>query len=88
METGVCRGKVSTGSQVTDEELGQQVQEAQGEACKENAGVVNKLQALDDAVRILIVARRQLAPGSVTVWTMVDRARAYLEREIEESLRS
>ena len=41
METGVCRGKVSTGSQVTDEELGQQVQEAQGEACKENAGVVN-----------------------------------------------
>jgi hypothetical protein len=42
--------------------------------------------ALDDAIRILISARRHLVPGSFMIWRIVDNARAHLERQIADLL--
>jgi hypothetical protein len=45
------------------------------------------LQALDDAVRILTTARRQLARGSVNIWQILDHACKHLESQINAFLR-
>ena len=45
------------------------------------------LKSLDDAMRILRRLRRELAPGSLTVWKIVDHACNHLERQIHEEIR-
>ena len=44
------------------------------------------LRAVDDAVRILRNLRKALAPGSLTVWKIVDHATQYLECQLREAL--
>jgi hypothetical protein len=46
------------------------------------------LQALDEAVRILTTARRQLASGSGSIWQLVDHACKHVESQIDALLRS
>jgi len=44
------------------------------------------LRSLDDAVRILRSLRKELAPGSLIVWRMIDHACKHIEREIGAEL--
>jgi hypothetical protein len=45
------------------------------------------LRSLDDAIRILVTARKALAPGSLTLWRMLDHAGAHLESQIAALLK-
>lgn len=45
-----------------------------------------KLQSLDDAVRLLREFRHDLAPGSLSVWRIIDHACKHIERQIKAAL--
>lgn len=45
------------------------------------------LKSLDDAARILRRLRKELAPGSLAVWRIVDHACNYLDQQIIEEIR-
>jgi len=49
---------------------------------------MDDMRALDDAIRMLVLARQRLAHGADTVWRLVDDARRYLELQLEGLLRS
>jgi hypothetical protein len=44
------------------------------------------MRSLDDAVRILRRLRKELAPGSLAIWRVIDHACKYIERQISAGL--
>jgi hypothetical protein len=43
---------------------------------------LSDLRALDDALRILRAVKKELAPGSTTIWRIVDHACEHLEEQL------
>lgn len=40
------------------------------------------LRSLDDAVRVLRALRKELAPGSLAIWRLIDHASKHIEQQI------
>jgi hypothetical protein len=44
------------------------------------------IQSLDEAIRIIMAARKPLAGGSLALWSLLDRAENHLDMQIKELL--